>query len=316
MTTKLSSGEYLCLEGDKASTLYIVKSGMLVGTSKLAPDAPLQNFGPGSIIGEFGLLESAPRDLTLRAAEETEVLEIDQNTLNATLEKRPSWLKSILTFLTARNRIAQENKRKNDLIQALPSLLYIFSVYLKETGSDTMPLPMLHGKILALNNTPAEETDLLLESLQKLGLLKVIGEHDADKAVRAESLQIIPLLYETLRYRALNQKVSPNILSMTEQMVLSTFVKIVRETKVPEQNGLCTITTEQLKAEAKRSMHGLTLTSRTIAPLVEKKLLEPSSAFDIHAPLESIDFFFADFEKILDLIELNRIFPLLDKQLV
>ena len=63
-------------------------------------------------------------------------------------------------------------------------------------------------------------------------------------------------------------------------------------------------------------MHGLTLTSRTIAPLIDKGLLKPSTSFDIHAPLESVSFFFADFEKILDLLELNRIFPLLDKKLV
>lgn len=311
----IATGEYVCLEGDKANTLFIVKSGMLVGSTKADAGAPLQNFGPGSIVGEFSLLDSEPRDLTLRAAEDTEILVIEQHTLQSTLDKHPGWLKSILTFLTARNRIAQENKRKNDLIQALPSLLYIFAAHLKETGADSIPLSLLHKKILALNNTPDEETDNLLKSLESLGLLKVCGS-DADKNVKVESLQIIPLLYETLQYRALNQKVSPNILSMTEQMVLTTFVKIARESNVPLQNGLCTITTEQLKAEAKKSMHGLTLTSRTIAPLVEKKLLEPSSAFDIHAPLESVNFFFADFEKILDLLELNRIFPLLDKSLV
>lgn len=313
---RIATGEYVCLEGDKANTLFIVKSGMLVGSTKADAGAPLQNFGPGSIVGEFSLLESEPRDLTLRAAEDTEIQVIEQSTLQSTLDKHPGWLKSILTFLTARNRIAQENKRKNDLIQALPSLLYVFSAHLKETGADSIPLSLLHKKILALNNTPDEETDNLLASLESLGLLKVCGANDSDKSVKVESLQIIPLLYETLQYRALNQKVSPNILSMTEQMVLTTFVKIARESNVPLQNGLCTITTEQLKAEAKKSMHGLTLTSRTIAPLVEKNLLEPSSSFDIHAPLESVSFFFADFEKILDLLELNRTFPLLDKSLV
>ena len=307
---RFSAGEYVCLEGDKANTLYIVKSGMLVGSSKVNEDAPLQNFGPGSIIGEFSLLESEPRELTLRAAEETEIQVIDQDMLQAALEQHPGWFKSILTFLSARNQ------QKNDLIQALPSLLYIFSAHLQETGADSIPLTLLHKKILALNNTSADETNHLLDSLESLGLLKTVGNHDSEKQVKVESLQIIPLLYDTLRYRALNQKVSPNILSMTEQMVLTTFVKIARENNVPLQNGLCTITTDQLKAEAKKSMHGLTLTSRTIAPLIDKGLLKPSTSFDIHAPLESISFFFADFDRILDLLELNRIFPLLDKNLV
>ncbi len=311
----IATGEYLCLEGDKASTLYIVKSGMLVGSSKASESGALQNFGPGSIIGEFSLLESAPSEFTLRAAENSEILAIEQSTLQATLDKKPSWLRSILSFLTSRNHIAQENKKKGDLIQALPSLLYVFAAHLGETGADSIPLPLLYERVQSINSTSNEDTDKLLQSLEELGLLKV-QELASQKVVRAESLQIIPLLYETLRYRALYQKISPNILSITDQMVLSTFVTLARESKTPLHNGLCTITTANLKDEAKKSMHGFTLTTRTLAPLVQRGLLQPSSTFDIHAPLENIDFFYADFDKILDLLELNRIFPLLDKKLV
>lgn len=310
----IRAGEYLCLEGDKASSLYIVKSGMLQGSSKSNSGNNAQ-YGPGSIIGEFSLLESEPRDLTLRATEDSEILIIEQSVLQATLANKPIWLNSILQFLSNRNHIAQENKKKNDLVQALPSLLFIFASYLKETGLDNIPLELLHERVNAISNTSAEDTDKLLQSLQELGLLKIQGER-SKQVVRAESLQIIPLLYETLRYRALNQKVSPNILSMTDQMVLSSFVKLAQESNAPLHEGLCTISTDLLKKEAKNSMHGFTLTMRTLAPLVQKQLLQPSSSYDIHAPLESIDFFYADFDKILDLLELNRIFPLLDKKLV
>lgn len=308
---KVAAGEYICLEGDKANSLYIVKSGTILGSSKNSPEKNIQNFGPGSIIGEFSLLEDAPRECTLRAAENSEVLEIEQKALDIILDSKPSWLKSILTFLTARNHLAQEKKRKNDLIQSLPSLLYLFSSHLKETGTDNIPLELLHEKILAMNNTSAEEVDRLLKSLQELGLLKIQA-----KLVRAQSLQIVPILYETLRYRALNHKVSPNILSMTDQMILSAFTKLARESKIPLRNGLCSIAVEKLMSETKKTMHGFTLTSRTIAPLIQKRLLQTSTIFDIHTPLEKYDYIFADLDRILDLLELNRIFPLLDKKLV
>ena len=42
----VKEGEYLFLEGDKASSLVIVKSGMLVGTSKQFRKSKFQNFGP------------------------------------------------------------------------------------------------------------------------------------------------------------------------------------------------------------------------------------------------------------------------------
>lgn len=306
----IPQGEYLCLEGNKAKTLFIVKSGSFSCTSKKNPLEKARILGPGSIFGEFSLLDNAPRESTLRALEDSEVIEIDQETLEQILQNKSSWIKSILTFLTGRHQIAKANKEKNDLIQALPSLLYIFSSHIAETGSDAIPLELLHQKIQVMNNTPADEVDQLLQSLQNLDLVKILG-----KSVHAKSLQIIPLLYETLQYRALNRKVSPNILSMTDQMILSTFVKLARESNLPLKDGICTIPTEQLRAEAKKNMHGFTLTMRTVAPLVQKKLLGTSGLFDIHAPLESIDFFYADFDKILDLLELNRIFPLLDKNL-
>jgi len=308
------TGEYICLEGDKASSLYIVKNGMLVGSRKNSER--LVNFGPGSIIGEFSLLENSPREYTLRAAEESEVLIIEQESLQATMDPKPTWLKSILAFLTSRNHIAQENKRKSDFVQSLPSLLFIFANHISTTETDSIPLSQLHERIYALNNSPLDEIIRLLDVLQDLGILKVYEDVGQEKIVRAESLQIIPLLYETLKYRALNHKVSPNILSMTDQMILTAFVNLARANKTPLKNGLCTIATEDLKAETKKTMHGLTLTSRTIAPLVQNGLLQPTITFDIHAPLENIPYFFADFEKVLDLLELNRIFPQLDKKLV
>ena len=311
----INEGEYLCMEGDKGFSLYIVKSGSLVGTSQNG-ESQKTTFGPGSIIDEFSLLENAPREWTLMADEPSEVLVVEQATFHEALSQKPSWLKSIITFLGTRNHQAQENKRKSDLVQALPSMLFLFASHIAKIGTDSMPLALLKQKAKTLNNTTDDEIDQLLQSLQELGVLKVQEIKGDQKKVRAESLQIVPLLYETLHYRALNQKISPNILTMTEQMVLSTFIKIAKEKNIPMHEGICAISTENLIVEAKKSMHGLKLTSRTIDPLVQKKLLQPSSDFDIHSPIESIDFFYADFDKIMDLLELNRIFPLLDKKLV
>ena len=49
------------------------------------------------------------------------------------------------------------------------------------------------------------------------------------------------LLYETLRYRALEHKVSPNILSMTDQMVLTVFIKLSRHRFNLYFNGITSI---------------------------------------------------------------------------
>lgn len=308
----VSAGEYICLENDKASSLYIVKSGMIVAEAQKSSNSGRYiNFGPGSIIDELSLLEDAVRQYTLRAVEPSELIVITKETLTETLEQKPSWIKSILQFLTHRFHTAEDNKRKNVFIQSLSPLLYVMSKTLKKTESDKIPLQDVLDDLYALAETSSENTLKLLGILQELGLLKI-----KDNVIHFPSQQVVSLLYETLKYRALTKKVSKNILSMTDQMILTTFMKVARNSSSPRPGGICTVTTEELCEEAKKSMHGLTVTTRTVSSLVEQKLLFTSATFNIRMPIESIQFFYADFDKIMDLLELNRIFPLLDKKLV
>ena len=307
----VKEGEYLFLEGDKATSLVIVKSGMIVGMSKQLRQRHWQNFGPGSLIGEFSLLESTPREYTVRAAENSEVIFIEQSALQRELELKPAWFRSTLSFIANHCHIAESNQKKHKIVQALPALLFLFSKHLSATGSDNIAVAAIRKKMLVLNNTDASDTDKLLQILEGIGLLKVEGE-----TVRVSSLQIVPMLYEALRYRAINKQVSPNILSITDQLVLTAFVKAVRENGIPLKNGHATVATELLKQQAKKTMFGSALTLRTLAPLLQGGILQSTPAFDEGSALESIESISGDFDRILDLLELNRIFPLLDKNLV
>lgn len=307
----VKEGEYLFLEGDKATSLVIVKSGMLVGMSKQLRQRHWQNFGPGSLIGEFSLLESTPREYTVRAAENSEVIFIEQSALQRELELKPAWFKSTLSFIANHCHIAEENQKKRKIVQALPALLFLFSKHLSATGSDNIAVAAIRKKMLVLNNTDASDTDKLLQILEGIGLLKVEGE-----TVRVSSLQIVPMLYEAIRHRAINKQVSPDILSITDQLVLTAFVKAVRENGIPLKNGHATVATELLKQQAKKTMFGSALTLRTLAPLLQGGILQSTPAFDEGSTLESIESISGDFDRILDLLELNRIFPLLDKNLV
>lgn len=311
----LSENEFLCMEGETSNALYIVKSGLLEGSSTRS--SRTVQYGPGSLIGEFGLLEGMPNEQTLIAKEDSEVLVVDQNALNQSTQDAPNWLKSILTFLAGRFHIAQENKKKNTRVKALPSLLYVLKERLIISSRevlDSVPLFEIQDEMQALYNTSNEETEDLLLALQNLDVLKIQNE-----VVRVESPRVIGLLYDTIMYRALYRKVSPNILSMTEQMVLSVIKKAVQENLAPLKNGSCIVYTETMKAISRKEMHGMTLTMRIIQPLVQRGLLTPSTPSDLQdllAPIESIEYFSGDMDKIFDMLEVNRIFPLLDKKLV
>ena len=306
----VKEGEYLFLEGDKASSLVIVKSGMLVGTSKQFRKSKFQNFGPGSLIGEFSILESRPREYTVRAAENSEVLFIEQKDLMRELEHKPGWFRSTLSFLASHCHTAEENSRKMRIVQALPALLFLFKNHLEVSGSDNITLALLQQKMLVLDNVDYADTEKLLQILEGLEMLRIEGD-----LVRVSNLQIVPMLYDALQFRALNKQVSPDILPITDQLVLTTFVKAVRENGISIRGTRTTVDADLFIAQAKKTMFG-SLTMRTLAPLLQNGILEAEPAYSEATTLETIESISGDFEHILDLLELNRIFPLLDKKLV
>lgn len=306
----VKEGEYLFLEGDKASSLVIVKSGMLVGTSKQFRKSKFQNFGPGSLIGEFSILESRPREYTVRAAENSEVLFIEQKDLMRELEHKPGWFRSTLSFLASHCHTAEENSRKMRIVQALPALLFLFKNHLEVSGSDNITLALLQQKMLVLDNVDYADTEKLLQILEGLEMLRIEGN-----LVRVSNLQIVPMLYDALQFRALNKQVSPDILPITDQLVLTTFVKAVRENGISIRGTRTTVDADLFIAQAKKTMFG-SLTMRTLAPLLQNGILEADPAYSEATTLETIKSISGDFEHILDLLELNRIFPLLDKKLV
>ena len=306
----VKEGEYLFLEGDKASSLVIVKSGMLVGTSKQFRKSKFQNFGPGSLIGEFSILESRPREYTVRAAENSEVLFIEQKDLMRELEHKPGWFRSTLSFLASHCHTAEENSRKMRIVQALPALLFLFKNHLEASGSDNITLALLQQKMLVLDNVDYADTEKLLQVLEGLEMLRIEGD-----LVRVSNLQIVPMLYDALQFRALNKQVSPDILPITDQLVLTTFVKAVRENGISIRGTRTTVDADLFIAQAKKTMFG-SLTMRTLAPLLQNGMLEAEPAYSEATTLETIESISGDFEHILDLLELNRIFPLLDKNLV
>ena len=301
----LEEGQILFHEGDFGKNLYVVRDGELQGVN--TRNTNINTYGPGALIGELSLLKSEPCSETVTATEDTELLEITPENLEESLGKSPAWFKSIMQFLTGRLAIAQNNKHKSDKIKALPSLLYILD-------KEEILLSDIFDSVRNLFNSAQDDIEALLQLLEDLELLKKQGEK-----VFVKNTNVIHLLYESICYRARYKKTPPQILSMTDQMVLGAVIKTVQQNTEPLKNGTFTVATSDLLKNSRKAMHGATLTTRTLLPLIEKKLLNASiviSEDETLPEIEKIAFFFGDFDTILDLMELNRIYPLLDKGLV
>lgn len=294
----LKEGETLCLQGNNPHSFYIVKSGTLSATTKDEQNGvQIQNFGPGSTFGEMSLVAGEPLDYTVCAEEDCEIEVIPQSIFHDTMKEQPIWLKSILSFLTQRNHIAKENKRKSDFITAFPSLLFILS----KLQNKIISLDTIQNELRNFSRLSAIETYKLLSILQDFKLVRLQAE-----SVSVENKPLITILYETLRHRAIYKSTSSNILSLTDQAILTAFVKAACDKGELQADGRVAITTEALIAQTKRSMHGMSLTPRNLESLLQKQLLFATQS----------EKYAADFDKLLNLLELNRIYPQLDKKLL
>lgn len=311
----LEEGQVLFREGAPSEKLYVIRDGELQGTN--SRNSEVNTYGPGVLIGELSLLKKEPCTETVTATEDSELIEITPDNLDETLEQEPAWFKSIITFLTGRLQIAGDNKRKSDKIKALPSLLYILdslAARAKANEAHHVSLAEVLEGVENLFNLSRDNIEDLLRILEDLDVLKVLGTQ-----IQVKNANVVHLLYESILFRARYKKAPPQILSMTEQMVLNAVIKTVQQSKEPLKNGTFTVSTESLLKVGKRAMFGATLTTRTMLPLLERKLLNASVSLGDGSSLpeiEAIPFFFGDFDTILDLMELNRIYPLLDKKLV
>ena len=311
----LEEGQVLFREGAPSEKLYVIRDGELQGTN--SRNSVVNTYGPGVLIGELSLLKKEPCTETVAATEDSELIEITPDNLDETLEQEPAWFKSIITFLTGRLQIAGDNKRKSDKIKALPSLLYILDSLSARNKTNTesyISLSEVMDGVENLFNLSRDNIEDLLKILEDLEILKVQSPQ-----IQVKNANVVHLLYESIRYRARYRKMPPQILSMTEQMVLNAVIKTVQQSKEPLKNGTFTVSTESLLKVGKRAMFGATLTTRTMLPLLERKLLNASTDIVNTSALPEITeipSFFGDFDTILDLMELNRIYPLLDKKLV
>ncbi len=307
----LEEGQPLFHEGDDGNTLYVVRSGILQGRNMHGDS---NTYEAGDLIGELSLLKNEPCAETVIASEDCELQEITAGHLNEALKQEPAWFKSIVQFMTGRLSIAQGNKRKSDKVKALPSLLYVLDSMASLAKGDGIALDEILQAVHNLFNISHDDIREVLSILEQFEILKIQGNRTYIK-----NASVLHLLFETIRTRALWQKTPPQILSMTEQMVLSAVIKTVQQNSEPLKNGLFTVKTQELLKVSRKSMHGVTLTMRTVLPLLERKLLNASvniPATGTLPEIETIPFFFGDFDTVLDLMELNRIYPMLDKKLV
>jgi CRP-like cAMP-binding protein len=103
---KLAPGEALFSEGEPASCMYVVRSGTVrVSTGTTV----LEEFGPGSILGEMALIEDSPRSATVTAVSDCEIAVVDRHRFLFLVQQTPSFALNVMKVLS--HRLREMNRR-------------------------------------------------------------------------------------------------------------------------------------------------------------------------------------------------------------
>jgi CRP-like cAMP-binding protein len=298
---QLKAGDYLFMEGSFDDHLYIVKKGFLTAERREHGMTQVQwVFEPGSLIGEGALLENRPHTHAVKASVDSELIVLEQSELKQSLAKSPNWFVSIVYFLSRRFRDAEKKHAQHNRIRALPSLLFILSQGFQNKNFDVKEVMK---NLYFLTGLKSKEALYLLQILESLGLFKIF-----DGQIHHPNYHVIQMLYGALFFRATRKQIPATILSITDQLILNAFVQTTKEDGFlfKEQTAIESATFFKMGS---KYAHGLRLSNKSLDDLLNKKILTHVTELDS-------DFIYGDIDSILDLLELNRIYPLLDKKLI
>jgi CRP-like cAMP-binding protein len=106
-----AAGDVLMRQGQHSDCLHVIMRG-LVQVERSHPQilspVVLAELGPGTTVGEMGVLDNLPRSATVTALEETHTLELSATVLGETMQEYPAVAVSLLRLLSKRLRNTDE----------------------------------------------------------------------------------------------------------------------------------------------------------------------------------------------------------------
>ena len=113
-------GEVVIHAGDPGDAVYLVVSGRLRVTTERA-DGPsaLSEIGRGQIVGEMALIDDAPRNASVHAIRDSELLRLGADHFRSVIEEEPGVLLAISRLLVDRLRITTTHGQMRSTVRTL-----------------------------------------------------------------------------------------------------------------------------------------------------------------------------------------------------
>src|SRR5690606_20214632 len=100
------NGEMLFDQGDEGDAMYMVEEGeiSIFAVDSRGREKPLRTFGPGSVVGDFAVLDGQPRSARARASGSLKVLVLQRQMFKMFIQSRPQVILAVLKVLADKAR--------------------------------------------------------------------------------------------------------------------------------------------------------------------------------------------------------------------
>ncbi len=155
----------LCHEGAYEDVLYIIADGNVVITQKLIEgeeDRILRVGGRGDVVGEMGLIQSAPRAATVRTTTECTVLEMEKEDFETILSRSPRMAIDLIRITLDRlrandQRMIKDLQKTNKVLRQLDrNKLEFIMIAAHELRT---PLTVLNGYVNVMRAIPETQSN-------------------------------------------------------------------------------------------------------------------------------------------------------------
>ncbi len=118
LVRQFGAGEMLVRSGEAGESMFIVRSGRaeVIGHTADGQIRHLAEIGRGVVTGEMALMTGEPRNASVRAITDVEVIEMDREGLTRLFKEHPDAAASIGDIITARNRDRLEKLASGDTL--------------------------------------------------------------------------------------------------------------------------------------------------------------------------------------------------------
>ena len=194
---RLSEGEVLFRQGDPADALYVVAAGAVVPIAEDGSRHKLSVLEPGDFFGEIALVTDQPRNATIQALVDSELLAIDRAVIARLLDEEPEVLAITLRFLRKRlvarllatSAVFSEVERaeRAELIRAFRLMeIPADGVLVEQDQSSRALFLVLAGELRVVRSNPGGDKEIAtLRAGDPCGEMSLLDDVPAMASVRA-----------------------------------------------------------------------------------------------------------------------------------